>query len=179
MADGDDVWPFVVAAFVAAVVTLGTLAMAAFSGYVRVFVGPALYKYINTMAKAPYHYTTAMVITKVLGLETTEDMDFFAAIADSDAITKEGYSALTSTRGLYMEVSSKLAAVVFYNFYMVFGHYPSEDDPLPSKEDIDALGAKKRARDAKDDATHALAFIKSYALSRRQRAPRVPPILRE
>lgn len=178
MADGDDVWPFVVAAFVAFVVTLATLAMAAFSGYVRVFVAPALYKFINTVAKAPYHYTTAMIITKVLGLETTEDMDFFAAIADSDAITKEGYSSLTSTRGLYMEVSSRLAAVTFYSFFMVFGHYPSEDDPLPSKEDIDALGAKKRARDEEDDAKRAAAYIRKYAQSRSARAPYVPPMLR-
>lgn len=178
MADGDDVWPCVTAIFVACVATLGALAMASFSGYVRVFVAPALRKFINAMAKAPYHYTTAMVVSEVEGLEPTDDMDFFAAIADSDAITGEGYSSLTSGRGLYMEISSQLASVVFYSFYMVFGHYPAEGDPLPSKEDIDALGAQKRARDEEDNAKRALDYIKQYRLSRATRSPRVPPLLR-
>lgn len=176
MADTSDIVPLVLSAILLSLLVFVGVIYAIVAAITKLFVEPALKRFISTMAHVPPHKTTAMVVSDCLGIEATSNLDFFGTIARSSAFTVTGYGAIISAQGVSMQMSLRLAEVLIYNYRMVFNEWPSKKDPLPTLDEIDELGAIKKARDATAEAERAMDYVKRHTSARQTGQRLVTPV---
>lgn len=174
MADWEDWLPLLIAILTASASTLVLVTIVVFNVVAEFLFIRGYRRVVNTMAHFPAHHTVRMVVKKSLGIEPTENMDFYETIASSSEFTVNGYGQHIDRVGLVMEAPLRLSKVLIYNYKMVFGHWPSKNDPLPSREDIDAIGAQRKARDAAATAAKASEYLRRYNEAKKARQRTVP-----